>query len=58
MKHFFTHPINTQIEARILESNHPAINNKDVRALEISAPPYEDQVAIANALSSFPPPPP
>mgnify|MGYP001164644583 CR=1 FL=1 len=53
IQHFFSHTINKQIEELIAGSNYPAINNKDVRALVVIVPPYEEQTAIAAILSDM-----
>lgn len=52
-QHFFAHPINKQIEALIAGSNYPAISNKDVSELELTIPPFEEQVAISGVLSDM-----
>lgn len=49
--HFFGEQINRQIENLIVGSNYPAINNKDVKNLQIPLPPLPEQKAIAEALS-------
>lgn len=49
--HFFGKQINRQIENLIVGSNYPAINNKDVKNLQIPLPPLAEQEAIAKALS-------
>jgi type I restriction enzyme S subunit len=42
-----------QIETLLTGSNYPAINSRDVRALEIPLPRYEEQIAIATVLSDM-----
>ncbi|HWF62664.1 MAG TPA: restriction endonuclease subunit S [Nitrospira sp.] len=49
--HLFANCVNRQIEALLTGSNYPAINSGDVRALEIPFPAYNEQAAIAEALS-------
>ena len=51
--HLFAEGVNRQIEALLTGSNYPAINSKDVRALEIPLPPYPEQCAIAAVLSDI-----
>jgi len=50
--HFFASIINRQIENLITGSNYPAINSKEVKALQIPIPPtLTEQTLIATALS-------
>lgn len=49
--HLFADGANRQIEALLTGSNYPAINSSDVRALQIPFPTYDEQSAIAAALS-------
>ena len=51
--HLFADCINRQIDALLTGSNYPAINNKDVRALQILIPDYDEQTAIAQVLSDM-----
>ena len=51
--HIFGSGISRQIEALLTGSNYPAINSRDVRALEIPIPPYTEQTAIATVLSDM-----
>jgi len=50
---FFAGGISKQIETLIAGSNYPAINSGDVRALEVAAPCYKEQTAIATVLSDM-----
>jgi type I restriction enzyme S subunit len=45
--------VSQQIETLLTGSNYPAINSKDVRALEIPIPPYAEQTAIATVLADM-----
>ncbi len=51
--HLFGHVISRQIETLLTGSNYPAINGKDVRALEIPLPSLPEQTAIAAVLSDM-----
>lgn len=51
--HMFAHPVARQIEALLTGSNYPAINSREVRALEIPFPNYDEQTAIAEVLSDM-----
>lgn len=51
--HLFTASVGRQIDTLLTGSSYPAINSADVRALQISLPPYEEQVAIAAVLSDM-----
>jgi type I restriction enzyme S subunit len=51
--HLFADGMNRQIEAVLTGSNYPAINSRDVRALEIPLPPYPEQYAIAAVLTDI-----
>jgi type I restriction enzyme S subunit len=51
--HVFGHGVSRQIETLLTGSNYPAINSGDVRALEIPFPSYDEQTAIAAALSDM-----
>jgi type I restriction enzyme S subunit len=51
--HLFAHPIERQIETLLTGSNYPAINSKDVKALQIPLPSLEEQTAIAEILSDM-----
>jgi type I restriction enzyme S subunit len=42
-----------QIEALLTGSNYPAINSRDVRALQIPLPEYDEQAAIAAVLTDM-----
>ena len=44
----FSDGVKRQIEALLTGSNYPAINSRDVRALLIPIPNYDEQTAIAN----------
>jgi type I restriction enzyme S subunit len=49
----FSDCVKRQIEALLTGSNYPAINSRDVRALLIPLPSYEEQTAIATVLSDM-----
>jgi type I restriction enzyme, S subunit len=52
--HLFGRAVNEQIEKTIAGSNYPAINSRDVKALEIPIPPtVEEQTAIAAVLADM-----
>lgn len=51
--HFFAHGVSRQIETLLTGSNYPAINSADVRRLEVPAPAYAEQAAIATVLSDM-----
>ena len=51
--HLFAYGVCRQIEALLTGSNYPAINSADVRCLEVLAPAYEEQAAIAAVLSDM-----
>lgn len=51
--HIFAYDVSRQIEALLTGSSYPAINSADVRCLEIPAPAYEEQAAIAAVLSDM-----
>jgi len=51
--HLFANCVNRQIEALLTGSSYPAINSRDVRALEIPFPDYNEQTAIAAILSDM-----
>jgi len=51
--HFFAHGVSRQIETLLTGSNYPAINSADVRRLELPAPAYAEQAAIATVLSDM-----
>jgi len=51
--HLFANCVNRQIEALLTGSSYPAINSRDVRALEIPFPDYNEQAAIAAILSDM-----
>jgi type I restriction enzyme S subunit len=51
--HMFADTITRQIEALLTGSNYPAINSRDVRALKLPVPNYEEQAAIATVLSDI-----
>lgn len=51
--HIFGAGVSRQIETLLTGSSYPAINSRDVRALEIPLPPYEEQTAIATVLSDM-----
>ena len=51
--HIFGASVSSQIDALLTGSSYPAINSKDVRALEIPVPPFDEQDAIAAVLSDM-----
>jgi type I restriction enzyme S subunit len=51
--HFFADSVIRQIDALLTGSNYPAINSRDVRALQIPLPDYTEQSAIAAVLSDM-----
>lgn len=51
--HFFSEEISLQIEALLAGSNYPAISNADVKKMTIPVPEYDEQKAIAEALSDM-----
>ena len=51
--HLFSSGVSRQIETLLTGSNYPAINSKDVRALEIPIPSFAEQTAIATILSDM-----
>ena len=51
--HLFGHRVIKQIETLLTGSNYPAINGRDVRALEIPIPALPEQTAIAEVLSDM-----
>jgi len=51
--HLFGHCVSKQIEALLTGSNYPAINRRDVKALEIPMPKLHEQTAIASILSAM-----
>ena len=51
--HLFGGSILRQIDTLLAGSNYPAINSRDIRALEIPLPQYEEQTAIAIVLSDM-----
>jgi restriction endonuclease S subunit len=51
--HLFAYGVSKQIEALLTGSNYPAMNSADVRCLEIPAPAYAEQTAIATVLSDM-----
>ena len=51
--HLFAATVSRQIDTLLTGSNYPAINSRDVRALEIPTPSYEEQTAIATILSDM-----
>jgi type I restriction enzyme S subunit len=51
--HFFAHGVSRQIETLLTGSNYPAINSADVRRLQVPAPAYAEQAAIAAVLSDM-----
>ncbi|UFZ06298.1 restriction endonuclease subunit S [Bradyrhizobium ontarionense] len=52
-QHLFAFGVNQQIEALLTGSNYPAVNSRDVRALEIPYPAFLEQTAIAQVLSEM-----
>ena len=48
--HLFANGIARQIDTLLTGSNYPAINSRDVRQLELSAPAFDQQAAIAGVL--------
>ena len=51
--HIFGHLVTKQIETLLTGSNYPAINGRDVKALEIPMPKLPEQTAIAAILSDM-----
>lgn len=51
--HLFASIINKQIENLITGSNYPAINSKEISALQLPLPPLPEQTAIATILSDM-----
>ena len=51
--HLFGANVSRQIDTLLTGSSYPAINSRDVRALEIPTPSYEEQTAIATILSDM-----
>jgi hypothetical protein len=51
--HLFGHLVAKQIETLLAGSNYPAINGRDVKALEIPMPLLTEQTAIATILSDM-----
>lgn len=51
--HLFGANVSRQIDTLLTGSSYPAINSRDVRALEIPIPPYDEQTAIATVLSDM-----
>ena len=51
--HLFGYSVSQQIDALLIGSNYPAINSRDVRALRIQLPMYDEQAAIADVLSDM-----
>ena len=51
--HLFGANVSRQIDTLLTGSSYPAINSRDVRALEIPTPSYEEQTAIATVLSDM-----
>jgi type I restriction enzyme S subunit len=51
--HLFAHTVSSQIETLVTGSNYPAISSADVKALTLPFPRYEEQTAIAAALSDM-----
>jgi type I restriction enzyme S subunit len=51
--HLFASFVNRQIEALLTGSNYPAINSRDVRALQIPLPNFDEQIAIATVLADM-----
>ena len=51
--HLFGYTVTKQIEALLTGSNYPAINGKDVKALEIPIPSLPEQAAIVAVLSDM-----
>ena len=49
----FGHSISQQIDTLLTGSNYLAINSRDVRALQIPFPRYDEQTAIAAVLSDM-----
>jgi len=52
-QNLFSHHVAKQIEALLTGSNYPAINGRDVKALEIPMPKLPEQTAIASILSAM-----
>jgi type I restriction enzyme S subunit len=52
-QHFFASTVGRQIEAMLTGSNYPAMNSRDVRALQIPFPDFQEQTAIAEVLSEM-----
>jgi type I restriction enzyme S subunit len=51
--HLFGAVVSRQVDTLLTGSSYPAINSRDVRALEIPIPAYEEQTSIATALSDM-----
>jgi len=51
--HLFADRVSKQIDMLISGSNYPAVNSKDVAALTIPCPDYEEQASISQALSEM-----
>ncbi len=51
--HLFGASVSRQIDTLLTGSSYPAINSRDVRALEIPSPSYDEQTAIATVLSDM-----
>jgi type I restriction enzyme, S subunit len=51
--HMFAACVGRQIESLLTGSNYPAINSRDVRALQIPLPQYKEQAAIAITLGDM-----
>jgi type I restriction enzyme, S subunit len=51
--HLFAYQIENKIETLLTGSNYPAINSKDVKALQIPIPMLVEQTAIAEILSDM-----
>ncbi|MFO6420284.1 restriction endonuclease subunit S [Hylemonella sp. W303a] len=49
----FSEVVEQQIDALLTGSNYPAINGRDVANLAFTCPPFDEQVAIARALSDM-----
>ena len=51
--HLFGARVSRQIDTLLTGSNYPAINSRDVRALEIPIPSFDEQTAIVAILSDM-----
>ena len=52
-QHLFAAALNRQIESLLTGSNYPAMNRRDVQALEVPYPSFSEQTAIADVLNDM-----